>query len=510
MRNHTSTIHIIFFAFILFLSACEQRTVQGEENIDNFNLNTLNLQNWDLPSKEIIQKSIKTPFDQLNYLQKKQLAETLITHKQYKIAILLLENMDYLKSQYLTFLLATANFEKGDLPATLKILGNNPTTSTSINHLLYKALLENGEPKKIISSYEDGKNTKQFDQSLAKYYLAIAYLQNNNCHKSIKLLSEVLKLQSHANKLYIPLAKAYQKCQMPNQAQQARTKSGKKPLLNSDTFTLRLMKNGNPIKYTKQLLNKATIDDDDLNITKLSEQLIEYQAQTPQILNNYAIILIKSGQLTKANKTLLQATKMESNNLKANLLLYKINKRNNFTNALLAIDKLIEQDSLNPLYIQSKADLYYLHEKYTLANYWYQKLISIQPSNLSGYTKSMLKLEKSQELIAHLKQQLKIQNNYQKHISNLLARVLMINKNSNAPEYQQALSIIEKQVNEESTFTMKFTLLMARILNDKNNTDNLYNELFSFKQLNFQIKQQLKVMQNEKALPNQMNEDWIW
>jgi len=357
---------MIKLPFILFLvlGICACSTEKNQDIVDDIpvDLEKINTQYWDKPSRMLIQKYRKTPVAALSHSQKKRLSEILITHHEEQQAILLLQTLDYSKNQYLSFLMALAYYQQGQIDKSLRSIQNNswnPKESSVLN-FQYKLLLEMGASEKILElSTKENISTN----SLSKYYLAMAFLQSNKCQESIPLFYQVTHENPYANKIYSPLANALQQCNRTSEAKRARAKQGNTALSNSDEFHSRLLKNGDPVSFYKQSLNIALEHKQTNKIIEASENLISLGESNINLLNNYAISLYQSNNLESANDALFDAIKLDNNNTKSYQLLFEFNRENNTKIAENAINRLIEIEPNNGLYKQAKNYLYTIQQK---------------------------------------------------------------------------------------------------------------------------------------------------
>ena len=346
----------ITLVIILFLSACESDVKEITSVKTVSSLSTINTKYWDANSIKIVQDYLSATNSNITYSKKKRISEVLITHKNQQQAIEILNEIDYSKSQYLTFLMALSKYQLNQLEESLSVIEESGLTKldSSIQNLKFKILLGTGNAKKIIHLSTLSDHVIFLTNTLTKYYLAMAYLQSNSCEKAIPLFIQVLKENPTANKVYAPLANAHQQCKEVQAAKVARKKQGTNPLSNTDEFHSRLFKNGDPVGYQNQQLNIALANNDTKNIIKISEKLIEFKASNPTILNNYAISLYQSGRLELANKALFEASQLDKKNTKTLQLLFEFNRVNNIGVAEKAIDQLIAIEPNNTLYNQAK------------------------------------------------------------------------------------------------------------------------------------------------------------
>lgn len=349
---------ILSVVFLVLLNACGKDAETESQQIPTPQLLSINPQYWDKPSKDFLREYLAVPQDKLSYSQKKHLSEILIVHEKPVHAINLLETMNPSKSQYLTYLLATAFYSQGQLEQTLEIIENKSGDgiAASTLNMKYKLLLEMGQSKKLIQLARS--NEKQKQNSIVSYYLAMALLQNRQCDQSIQLFERIIAENPYATKIYGPLASAYQQCENEEKASQARKKQGNKALSNTDEFLERLQKNGDPISYYNEALTTAVKYNNTPNIVSFSETLIKLGTGDATLFNNYAISLRQSRNLKSANKALFEAIKLEDSNIKSYQLLYEFNRVNNIEIAEKAINRLIEIDPNNALYKQAKSYLY--------------------------------------------------------------------------------------------------------------------------------------------------------
>jgi tetratricopeptide (TPR) repeat protein len=341
---------ILFIVFTLTLCSCnsDQAVVTKNDEL----LKSLNSKGWDRHSQNNLSRLIKTPFAALTYTDKKLLIETLISHKQYQIAIALIDVLES-KSQYLNYLHAYALIKNSDLQsgvATLLSTAMSKITVSSQN-LLFATLADLGQNEKIIRLYGESKHQ---DDAISQYYLALSYLQQGDCKNAIDYFNRVLAIQPQANRVYASLALGYRMCGNEQQAEQSRSMQGDTPLENQGVYPNRLLKNGNPVLFYQQLLNDAWARNNQDEIIKLSELLIQLNASTSKLLYNYAITTYKSKQLYKANQALIRLLNDDINNTKALGLQFELNKSTDYQLALSAINKLLEIDSENSMYKNTK------------------------------------------------------------------------------------------------------------------------------------------------------------
>lgn len=352
-------IQIYLLSIILF--ACDGGNQESIRK-DLLQLDAVNYEFWDINSKQIIKSFLKIPIDKLTYLQKKMLVEVLIVHKNTKEAISIIKEMKFSKSQYLSYLFAFAYYQQGQLLNVLQIIDLNKQTKPhmSILYLKYKVLFELGRYNEIIQLSELDYNENFVKDSLLKYYLAVAFLQNKQCNKSIPLFKHIIKNNPHANKIFGPLSMALQLCNKPKEAIIARKKQGSNSLTVIDEFNSRLNKNGDPVSYYNQLLNIALEEKNMNSIIINSQQLISYNAVNPKLFNNYAISLYATKKFELVNDVLFKAIKLDNKNIKSYQLLYEYNRNSNIDIAEKALNQLLKYDANNKIYLRAKI---YINEK---------------------------------------------------------------------------------------------------------------------------------------------------
>ncbi len=345
------------FVFLLILSILALLTACSNESPEPIhfkqpNFNTINTTYWDYPSQQVFNSFMSIEFDGLSYANKRKMAEVLLTHNYSGEAITVLDSIDAVKSQYLVYLLLLANYTNGDFEKALDIFINEKSNKSNLPlvNLYYKILLELGRGKEVISHFVLNKHA----DFITNYYLALAYLQDNQCNKTIPLLTTVIDKNPNANKLYAPLATALQKCNRLQEANEARLKHGTIALPANDEFAQRLEKNGNPVKYTNELLRIATSQNDSTKIRGLSEQLIQYKYFSTELYVNYAIALRQARLLNQANLALFEAIKLNGSHEKSYQLLFEFNRASNKAIAKEAINNLIQLDPSNTLYKKAK------------------------------------------------------------------------------------------------------------------------------------------------------------
>ena len=353
--------YLFTFVLILTLYSCnpDQTSVTKTDKI----LNDINSNNWDMHSQQRLKELVKTAFKHLNYAEKKLLIEILISHKQYKIAIALIDKLES-KSQYLNYLHAYALIKKADLQSGVDVLLSTTMSeiTASSQNLLFATLADLGQNEKIIRLYEHSKHQ---NDAVSQYYLALSYLQQGDCEHAIKFFNRVLAIQPKATRIYASLALGYKMCGNEQLAEQARSMQGDTPLENQGIYPNRLLKNGNPVLFYQQMLNDAWARNNEDEIIKLSELLIKLNARSSKLLYNYAITSYKSKQLNKAKQALILLLKDEPNNTKALSLQFEFNKNTDYQVALMAINKLIAIDPENSVYRNTKQQFieYYKNKK---------------------------------------------------------------------------------------------------------------------------------------------------
>lgn len=337
---------------LLILNSCEQPPYDHKETHNPYSLDKIDTQIWDKNSREILSLSLQQSIEKLNYSQHKHLIETLITHQHPAFAIALFEKLSIKKSQYLHFLMASAYYDNAQPQKALQTLNKVVTEpiNDSIWHLKFKILLEIGQPEKIISLDQPSDNNSVFDTTLSQYYLAMAYLQNTQCEKAIPLFLGVINDQPQASSVYVPLTNAYRQCQFTQEAQNASSQIGQAPLSNQHDFPNRMLKNGNPGRYYKQILDDALINNNLSTVVETTEKLIDLDVANNQMLTNLAIIRYKSGQLDQANEALQLSLQKNPKHIKSFELMYEFNKTQNKTLAQEAIDTLLSIRPENKAY----------------------------------------------------------------------------------------------------------------------------------------------------------------
>jgi predicted Zn-dependent protease len=351
---------VLFIA--IYFSACdnEDKTISHDNLQNTPNLTQIDFEYWDQPSKESLQKHLNIEHDKLSYTQNKHISEILIEHGESDFAIAILEQMNISQSQYLTYLLASTFYKQGELEKALASIEKNSwnKVNSALLNLKYKILLETGQTNQLINLLESKNQQDILKATLAKYYLAMAFLQNKQCNKAIVFFNQVISENPYANKIYGPLASAYQQCNEPNKSITARHKQGKVALSDTLEFQQRLLKNGNPVGFYNQLLKSALKYNNTSKIISTAESLIKLGEKNVDLLQNYAIALYRSNQLDSANSALNEAVILDTKNVKSYQLQFEFNRQKNPEIAKKAINQLINIDPNNALYQKAKDYLY--------------------------------------------------------------------------------------------------------------------------------------------------------